>query len=81
MVCVGGSFRNANTEIHDIRFAIGQTIEACYPDLRSQWWGDSKSLHLDCWGEVVHADGHDIAVTNAPLDNGQRKLFFVNFGG
>ena len=81
MVYVGGSLGNANIELHDVRFSIGETIEACYDDLRRQWWGDPKSLHLDCWGAVEQADGYDIELVRGPAFNGALRLFFVNLGG
>jgi hypothetical protein len=81
MVYVGGSFRNTNTELHDVRFSIGDTIEDCFADLRAQWWGDPKTLHLDCWGEVAQADGHDVALTRELQGQGYLRLFFVNLGG
>jgi hypothetical protein len=36
MVYVGGSMTGANTELHDVRFSIRETIEDCYDDLRRQ---------------------------------------------
>jgi hypothetical protein len=81
MFYVGGSCRNSNVELHDVRFSIGETPEACYDDLRRQWWGDANSLHLDCWGEVGQADGHDVALTTDAPRGGGDKLFFVNLGG
>jgi Domain of Unknown Function (DUF1543) len=81
MAQVGGSVPNANTELHDIRFAIGATIEDCYDDLRSQWWGHPKSLHLDCWGAIEYADGYDVAVATEPPVHDALRLFFVNLGG
>jgi hypothetical protein len=47
MFYVGGNCGNSNVELHDVRFAIGDAPEDCYDDLRRQWWGDPKSLHLD----------------------------------
>ena len=81
MAQVGGSVPNANTELHDIRFAIGARIEDCYDDLRSQWWGNPKTLHLDCWGVVDYADGYDVAVATEPPVHDALRLFFVNLGG
>jgi hypothetical protein len=81
MFYVGGSFRNSNTELHDVRFSVGNTISDCYEDLRAQWWGDPKSLHLDCWGEVVQADGFDVVLGEAPSQETENRLFFVNLGG
>ena len=81
MVQLGGSLPNANTEIHDVRFTIGSAIEECYDDLRSQWWGDRKSLHLDCWGAIEYADGCDVTVTTQRESANALRLFFVHIGG
>jgi hypothetical protein len=79
--CIGGSYGGANVELHDIRFAIGETAEACHAEIRRQWWGDPASLHLDAWGALEQADGYDIAVT-ARADVAQdNALFFVHLGG
>jgi hypothetical protein len=49
---------------------MGETIPDCYEDHRPQWWGDPKSLHLDCSGEVAQADGYDLVlVAEPPRDN------------
>jgi hypothetical protein len=81
MFYVGGDCGNANVELHDVRFSIGETPEDCFDDLRRQWWGEPGSLHLDCWGTVEQADGHDIALSTEPLVGAPEKLFFVNLGG
>ena len=81
MFYVGGDCRNSNIELHDVRFSIGETPEDCYADLRKQWWGDPKSLHLDCWGTVEQADGHDVHLTAEPPCEGAARLFFINLGG
>jgi len=81
MFYVGGNFGNSNVELHDVRFSIGKTSEDCYDDLRQQWWGEPKSLHLDCWGAVEQADGYDIKLSTRPPEDMKQKLFFVNLGG
>ncbi len=81
MFYVGGSFRNSNIELHDVRFSVGATVEACYDDLKRQWWGDPESLHLDCWGPVNQADGFDVEVTADTFEAGGERLFFANMGG
>ena len=81
MFYVGGDCANSNVELHDVRFSVGETPEDCRDDLRKQWWGDPKSLHLDCWGEVEQADGYDVAITPVVSEGGMDKLFFVNLGG
>jgi hypothetical protein len=81
MFYIGGNCGNSNIELHDVRFSVGNLAEDCYEDLRRQWWGDPKSLHLDCWGAVEQADGYDIILTTAPQGDPPSKLFFVNLGG
>ncbi len=81
MFYVGGNCGNSNVELHDVRFAIGDAPEDCYDDLRRQWWGDPKSLHLDSWGIVEQADGYDVTLTIAGQNDASPKLFFVNLGG
>lgn len=81
MVYVGGMAEGAHVELHDVRFCIGETIEACYDDLRAQWWGTPQSLHLDCWGAVEWADGHGVSIGEAPPSAEGPHLWFVNLGG
>ena len=81
MFYVGGNCGNSNVELHDVRFSIGEAAEDCYDDLRRQWWGAPRSLHLDCWGAVEQADGYDIVLSDRPSDETDQKLFFVNLGG
>jgi hypothetical protein len=81
MFYVGGNCGNSNVELHDVRFSIGDTPEACHADLRRQWWGDARSLHLDCWGAVEQADGFDVELTDKASSEDFGKLFFVNLGG
>src|ERR1700761_7965099 len=81
MFYIGGDCGNSNIELHDIRFSVGSRAEDCFDDLRRQWWGDPASLHLDCWGAVEQADGHDIALSAEPGADAVKKLFFVNLGG
>ena len=81
MFYIGGNCGTSNVELHDVRFSVGATPEDCYADLRRQWWGDPESLHLDSWGEVQQADGHDISIARGPAPETAQKLFFVNLGG
>lgn len=80
MFYVGGDFRNSNIELHDVRFSLGATPQACYDDLRKQWWGTPSSLHIDSWAEVSHADGYEVVLSRTPFD-GEEKLYFLNLGG
>lgn len=79
-IYIGGEFPGANIEIHDVRFVVANAIEETYSELKRQWWGIPKSLHIDCWAEVSHADGYDVALRPEPF-LGSEKLYFVNLGG
>jgi hypothetical protein len=81
MFYIGGDCGNSNIELHDVRFSAGDTAEACHDDLRRQWWGNPKSLHLDCWGAVEQADGYDVMLMPPRSENSLDKLFFLNLGG
>ncbi len=80
MVYLGGTAPGANIELHDVRFVVGETIAATYPQLREQWFGEVKGLHLDSYLELHNIDGYALRlVTEQPEQDAQ--LFFVNFGG
>lgn len=77
---IGGNTKSSHVELHDVRFAVADKIENTYQGLKSEWWGDPSSLHLDCWGAVTYVDGHNIEIHNVPQET-DKKLFFVNLGG
>jgi hypothetical protein len=79
-VYIGGEFEGANIELHDMRFVVAPSIVDTYEELRHQWWGVAKSLHIDCWAEIDHADGHDVSLSTQPFA-GAKKLYYVNLGG
>lgn len=82
VIYIGGSTKTSLIELHDMRFVVAQSIEETYAVLRKTWWGTAESLHLDAWGELVYADGYDIAIQPkikvAPV---HEKLYFLNLGG
>ena len=80
MVYVGGDSKNANIELHDVRFVVGETINDCFPDLLKQWWGDKEKFHIDAWGAVKTIDGYEIKIELKPSKR-EEKLYFVNLGG
>lgn len=77
---IGGSTDTSLIELHDARFIAAETIEECYDEIQAGWWGKPSSLHLDCWGELTSADGHNITLKKEPY-TGEDKLWFVNLGG
>jgi hypothetical protein len=79
-IYVGGEHPQAHIEVHDVRFAVAQSIEGTYDQLRAEWWGKPGTLHVDCWAEITHADGYSVALKPEPC-LGLKKLYFVNLGG
>jgi hypothetical protein len=78
-VYLGGRAPKANTELHDVVFAVGESIEATYLQLLEKWFGDSHGLHLDSWLELDVVDGWRIGLAESPSPQSE-KLFFVNLG-
>jgi hypothetical protein len=79
-IYIGGEFEGANIELHDMRFVMAPTIADTYEELRRQWWGIPKSLHIDCWAEITLVDGYEVELRPEPF-NGAEKLFYINLGG
>ncbi len=81
MIYIGGIHEKAIIELHDMRFVIAKSIEDTYEELKSSWWGTTKSLHIDAWGAVDYADGYNISLKPETPINPENKLYFVNLGG
>lgn len=79
-IYIGGELAGANIELHDMRFVVAPTIADTYEELKRQWWGVPKSLHIDCWAEISEVDGHRVELRPEPFA-GPEKLFYVNLGG
>ncbi|MBF7015511.1 DUF1543 domain-containing protein, partial [Novosphingobium sp. HR1a] len=71
-IYIGGEFPGANIEVHDLRFVVANTIEETYAALRRDWWGVPRSLHIDCWAQITHADGHDVSLRSEPFTGPER---------
>lgn len=80
-IYIGGELKGANIELHDMRFALGESIEDTYEELRRQWWGIPHSLHIDCWSDLIRADGYKITLEKTPPAISDKKLYYVNLGG
>jgi hypothetical protein len=63
-----------------MRFVVAPSIADTHEQLREQWWGIPKSLHIDCWAEIAHADGYDVTLSLEPF-LGPERLYYVNLGG
>jgi hypothetical protein len=78
-VYLGGRAPRCNTELHDVVFVVGDSIEATYERLMDKWFGDPLRMHLDSWVELRVVDGYRISLSVAPSVPGKR-LFFINLG-
>lgn len=79
-VYLGGRAPGCNTELHDVVFVVGDTIEATYEQLMETWFGAPVGLHVDSWMELSAVDGHRVSLSESE-PAGHKKLYFVNLGG
>ena len=80
LVYLGGTAPGANIELHDVSFVAVQQLEQAYPQLRQQWFGTAKGLHIDSYMQVKHIDGYAVSLHDTPQQS-DLKLYFVNYGG
>ena len=87
IVVLGGRSLKSNIEIHDVRWVIGETLEDTFPELREQWLGKTRGLHIDSYKCVKYVDGYKIVISkydkntlNYP-EKENLTLWFVNLGG
>lgn len=78
-VYLGGRAPRCNTELHDVVFVVGASIEETYEQLMDLWFGTPLGLHIDSWMELDVVDGHKVSLTKEPTQS-NKKLFFVNLG-
>jgi hypothetical protein len=78
-VYLGGRAPRCNTELHDVVFIAGESVETSYERLMDKWFGDPLRLHIDSWVELKVVDGYRIALQPQPPAGGN-KLFFINLG-
>jgi hypothetical protein len=78
-VYLGGRAPRCNTELHDVVFVVGASIETSYERIMDKWFGDPLRLHLDSWIELQIVDGHRISLRPDPAAAG-KKLYFINLG-
>ena len=87
IVVLGGRNLKSNIEIHDVRWVLGQSIEDTFPELRKQWIGKKKGLHIDSYKRIEYVDGYKILISKSNKKNlfdpilEDLSLWFVNLGG
>jgi hypothetical protein len=73
-VYLGGRAPKAVTEVHDVVFVTGKTINHTYEQLMDKWFGTPKDLHLDSWMELDVIDGYRITLSPNKIES-EKKLF------
>lgn len=85
IVMLGGRHARANTEVHDVVLAVGDTLEQVYPQLKNAWFAEQKGLHIDAWAQIngVEFEGiqYQIQFSNAQSNQADQKLYLINLGG
>lgn len=79
LVVLGGRSRGCHIEQHDVRFVAGGRIEDTLPQLRRQWFGLQRGLHLDSWLQVRQVEGWRVELRPEPF-TGPQRLWFINVG-
>ena len=49
LVVLGGRCKGCHVEQHDVRWVVGETIDATLPALRQEWIGLRRGLHIDSY--------------------------------
>ncbi len=94
LVVLGGRAKSSHIELHDVRWVVGRSIEETIPQLRKEWFGSSKGLHIDSYVLIKYIDGYEInlrdrakeknsimQINNSDTIGSENKLWFVNMGG
>ena len=83
LVVLGGRCKGCHIEQHDVRWVVGETIEATLPTLRREWIGLRRGLHIDSYRCIDHVDGHRVEVVEQAQDPSSSDgvhLWFINLG-
>ncbi|WP_449447161.1 DUF1543 domain-containing protein [Thermomonas brevis] len=81
VVMLGGRHARANTEVHDVVFAVATELRGTYAQLRQQWFGAAEGLHIDAWMTVDGVDDRQVRLLPEPPPPEAPRLYFVNLGG
>ena len=84
LVVLGGRCKGCHVEQHDVRWVVGETIDATLPTLRQEWIGLRRGLHIDSYRCIDHVDGHCVEVVEQAQDSSTadqaQRLWFINLG-
>ncbi len=81
VVLLGGRHARANTEVHDVVFAVAPAIEAAHAQLCRQWFGAREGLHIDAWMAVDGVEDRQVRLRPEPPPADAPRLYFANLGG
>ncbi|WKE64083.1 DUF1543 domain-containing protein [Gallaecimonas kandeliae] len=81
VVMLGGRHPRAKIEVHDVVFAVADEFEGCFEQLRQQWFGAAKGLHIDSWLAVDGIDEFQVRLSDQAPAPGEPRLYFINLGG
>ena len=82
VVMLGGRAEGCRIELHDVAFAVGESLEATHQQLLDQWFGEARGLHVDAWAVVDQVEGYRVSLEpEPPRDDEPVRLYFVNIGG
>ncbi|UFH51200.1 DUF1543 domain-containing protein [Pseudomonas sp. KNUC1026] len=81
VVMLGGTHPRAKIEVHDIAFVQAGSLEQAYPQLRDQWFGSPKGLHIDAWMAVDGVEHWRVELSPLAPPPESPRLYFINLGG
>lgn len=81
VVMLGGKHPRAKIEVHDVVFAIADSLEEAYPQLREGWFGKPAGLHIDSWMRVDGVERWKVELSPLAPSPGTPRLYFINLGG
>ncbi|MEO8490113.1 DUF1543 domain-containing protein [Pseudomonas sp.] len=81
VVMLGGKHPRAKIEVHDVVFAVADTLQGTYSQLRDGWFGSPKGVHIDSWMMVDGVDGWKVELSPLAPQAGAHHLYFINLGG
>lgn len=78
---LGGRVPRCSLELHDVMFLVGKSSEELIPQIKENWFGTPKSLHVDSWLALENVEGYDISISKGERKSkNDLKLYFVNLG-
>ena len=80
-VLLGGRAPGCRVELHDVAFAVGESLEGIHNALLDQWFGEPHGLHVDAYCLVDQVEGYRVRLMPHPPDQPNQHLYFVNIGG